>query len=129
MLINKKENGKRVKFVSYTGEYPNLCSGVLTLEIDGTQYKFGHNYINYRFDEIKKKWIQTDEDENNPNYEQFWCSGGRCYFTNDYQDSVVERNEWHIDVEELPEKFKELAEEIDIVFNENVHWGCCGGCL
>ena len=42
MLRNKKSsNTSRVKFISYTGEYPNLCSGVLTLEIDGVQYKFG----------------------------------------------------------------------------------------
>ena len=39
MLVNKK-NKSRVKFISYTGEYPNLCSGVLTLEIDGKEYKF-----------------------------------------------------------------------------------------
>ena len=130
MLVNKSENkNNRVKFVSYTGEYPNLCSGVLTLEIDGTQYKFGHNCMNYHYDESKKKWIRTDEDENNPNYESFWRSGGTCYFTNDYQDSVVETNEWYINVNDLPEKFQEVADEIDAVFNENVPWGCCGGCL
>jgi hypothetical protein len=94
MLLNKKEN--RVKFVSYTGEYPNLCSGVLTLEIDGKQYKFGHDPMNHHYDESKKKWIRTDEDENNPNYESLWRSGGTCYFTNDYQDSVVETNEWYV---------------------------------
>ena len=69
MLINKKENGKRVKFVSYTGEYPNLCDGVLTLEIDGVQYKFGHNFLNNHYDVKKKKWIFPDEDEHNPNFD------------------------------------------------------------
>lgn len=129
MLVNKSENkNNRVKFVSYTGRYPNLCSGVLTLEIDGTQYKFGHNCMNHHFDEKKKKWVYTDEDEHNPNFDSFWHSGGSCYFVKDYQD-IVETNEWHINVEELPEKIKELAEEIDIVFNDNVTWGCCGGCL
>ncbi|MBR4625475.1 MAG: hypothetical protein IKO56_08075 [Alphaproteobacteria bacterium] len=129
MLFNKSENKNNlVKFVSYTGKYPNLCSGVLTLEIDGKQYKFGHNFMNNHYDDVKKKWVQTDEDENNPNFDSFWHSGGSCYFTKDYQD-IVETNEWNINVEELPEKFKELAEEIDIVFNDNVPWGCCGGCL
>ena len=33
-----------VEFVSYTGEYPNLCRGVLTLCIDGEEVRFGHNY-------------------------------------------------------------------------------------
>lgn len=61
MLFNKSENkNNRVKFVSYTGKSPNLCSGVLTLKIDGTQYKFGHNYMNHHFDEKKKNgFIQT----------------------------------------------------------------------
>ena len=33
MLINS--NKENVKFISYTGKYPNLCCGDLTLEIDG----------------------------------------------------------------------------------------------
>ena len=37
--MNKRENC-HVKFVSYTGEYPILCSGKLTLEIDGVIYTF-----------------------------------------------------------------------------------------
>lgn len=30
----------RVKFIDYTGRYTNLCSGVLTLEIDGKIWMF-----------------------------------------------------------------------------------------
>ena len=30
-----------VEFVSYTGEFPNLCRGVLTLRIDGEEVRFG----------------------------------------------------------------------------------------
>lgn len=42
MLINRNNNEtKHVNFVSYTGSYPNLCSGVLTLEIDGKEITFG----------------------------------------------------------------------------------------
>lgn len=29
-----------IKFISYDGEYPNLCSGVLVLEIDGKTVEF-----------------------------------------------------------------------------------------
>lgn len=31
-----------IKFISYTGEYPNLCRGVLTLKIDGKILRFGY---------------------------------------------------------------------------------------
>lgn len=104
MLVNMGKDNKssRVKFVSYTGHYPNLCSGDLTLEIDGERCTFGWGC----------------------DYPCFWQSGG--YITNDY-DSV--QGEWRIDVSELPEKFKGLADEIDRVFNENVEYGCCGGCI
>lgn len=130
MLINKKENSKRVKFVSYTGEYPNLCDGVLTLEIDGVQYKFGHNFLNNHYDVKKKKWVFQDEDEHNPNFDSFWHSGGECYFKDSsYEECVVEKNEWKIDMDKIPYMFYDVAEEIDAVFNENVPWGCCGGCL
>ena len=40
-VVINKENNENVKFVSYTGEYPNLCSGTLTLEIKGKKYRFG----------------------------------------------------------------------------------------
>lgn len=130
MLVNKKNKSgtSRVKFISYTGKYPNLCSGVLTLEIDGKEYKFGHNYMNHHYDEITNTWSYTDEDPNNPNFNSFWTSGGCVTHDDDWNFDVVS-GEWEIDVEELPKQFKELAEEIDRVFNENVEYGCCGGCI
>lgn len=64
MLI-KKENDNRlenehVKFVSYTGSYPNLCSGTLTLIIDNEKCVF----TGYKTDEKNNK------------YPRFWESGG-----------------------------------------------------
>lgn len=129
MLVNKnKLNKSRVKFISYTGKYPNLCSGVLTLEIDGKQYKFGHNFMNHHYDDVAKKWIQTDEDPDNPNFNKFWHSGGNVTCDGDWNWSV-HHGEWKFDIEDLPDQFKELASEIDEVFNENVEYGCCGGCI
>jgi hypothetical protein len=129
MLVNKGNNktSSRVKFISYTGEYPNLCSGVLTLEIDGTQYKFGHDYSNYHFDENRNGYF-SDEDPENPNFGAFWTSGGSVTHDDDWNFDV-DHGEWEIDVQELPEQFRELAAEIDAVFNENVEYGCCGGCI
>lgn len=106
----------KIEFVSYTGEYPNLCSGVLTLLIDGKEYRFGHNY--YIFESYK-----TDG-----NYESFWTSGGGCGFDDEWNETIFS-GEWCIDKEQLPDELKKYAEEIKDVFNSNVPWGCCGGCI
>ena len=108
MLINNNDDmNTHVKFVNYTGSYPNLCSGILTLEIDGLEYTFGWEY-------------------NKPiDFRPFWYSGGGI--TNNYESTYG--GEWKIDVNNLPEQFRKYAQEIDRVFNENVEWGCCGGCI
>ena len=102
MLVNQKasEVMQHVEFVEYTGKYPNLCGGVLTLKIDGEVQKFG----------------------NDQTYPRFWRSGGFCS-----ADSYG-RGEWYIDVSLLPEQFHKYGDEIDNVFNVNVEHGCCGGC-
>lgn len=103
MLVNKgNTKTSRVAFVEYTGKWPNLCRGELTLKIDGVEHTFGWGC----------------------EFPAFWQSGG-C-ITADYDAT---RGEWRIDVSELPAQFRELADEIDEVFNQNVDWGCCGGCI
>lgn len=107
------EEVNHVKFVSYTGKYPTLCSGLLTLEIDGEEVVFGYKY---------KAEITHHR---TPDYPPFWTSGG---FTN-YCVNKIEKGEWNIHVDELPDKYKKYAREIDVIFNANVEHGCCGGCL
>ena len=110
MVINRElyRSNDHVKFISYTGRFPNLCRGVLTLEIDGERHTFGHIFRH-----------QSD----NPEFERFWESGG------DVMDSdQVWTGEWRIDWALIPEQFRKYADEIDRVFNENVEYGCCGGC-
>ena len=99
-----------VKFVSYDGKWPNLCSGKLVLEIDGEKISFGHHYF-------------SEKDDSK--YSSFWCSGGGI--NPNYEGTYS--GEWIIDVEKLPEQYRKYAKEIDRVFNENVDWGCCGGCI
>lgn len=103
-----------VEFVSYTGKYPNLCSGVLTLCIDGEEVRFGHDYF--------ESW-KTDG-----NYDEFWSTGGACGFYADGED-YIDHDEWQLIESNLPEKYKPYSEELINVFNENVRCGCCGGCL
>lgn len=58
-----------IKFIEYTREYPNLCSGTLTLNIDGEVVTFG-----YKYDKV--------------NYSQFCRSGGSCGFLDcDYDET------------------------------------------
>lgn len=117
MLINNENgntNTSRVKFISYDGKYPCLCMGVLTLEIDGVQYKFGYDFHSK----------SSDKD----NFEPFWHSGGDVTHDSEWNFDVS-HGDWEIDVQELPEQFRELAAEIDAVFNANVQNGCCGGCI
>ena len=130
MLVNKKNsNTSRVKFISYTGEYPNLCSGVLTLAIDGKKSKFGHDFTMYHFHKDINDWVQEDEDPQNPNFNSFWSSGG-CVSHDEDWNWEVEHNEWEIDVNELPEQCWDVAAEIDSVINSGViPEGCCGGCI
>lgn len=113
MLINNKRNyTSHVEFVSYTGSYPNLCNGILTLKIDGKEYKFGHSIY---------KEPQGD-------YNKFWSSGG-CVTSDENWNFDVRKGEWIIDVNRIPEEFQKYAAEIDEVFNDNVEYGCCGGCI
>jgi hypothetical protein len=105
-----------VQFISYTGKYPNLCSGILTLKIDNKEVSFGKDY-------------SLPDSENKSNFNSFWSSGGGCSFNDDWTESFVNRDEWIIYEDDLPEEYQKYAEEIEEVFNENVKHGCCGGCL
>lgn len=86
-----------VEFVSYDGEYPNLCRGDLVLHIDGKEVNLG------------------------------CClhSGGCVWFDDDLCEHV-EDGAWSVDV---PEEFAQYADEITRIVNDNVPWGCCGGCV
>ena len=100
-----------VKFISYTGKYPCLCMGVLTLEIDGDIIKFGNRY-----------------NDSSINYPSFWESGGSWGFDEDWED-YVNSGEWIINKNELPPQYQKYTDEITKLFNLNVPEGCCGGCI
>lgn len=101
---------KNVEFVSYTGKWPNLCRGILTLNINGKEVKFGKDY-------------NTNEEY----LDKFWCSGGNCGFSNG--KPYCNSGEWLINEPYLPEEYREYADEIAKVMNDNIKHGCCGGCL
>lgn len=102
LIVNEAINllAPSLEFVSYDGKYPNLCSGTLVMRIGGERIQF-------------------------PEY--CLSSGGSAGFTSDGED-VVTDGEWTI--RDWPENFPEsLKEKATQLVNENVHYGCCGGCL
>lgn len=88
-----------VEFISYDGEWPNLCRGTLVIKVDEKTYSFSNAMI----------------------------SGGRIMSDEDW-DMWAEEGDWEIDLEEHPE-LEPYKEEITRVVNENVPQGCCGGCI
>lgn len=90
-----------IKFVSYDGDFPNLCSGTLVLNIDGTDVTFPPHCLN---------------------------SGGYVRFDKDWNEDVG-CGPWTIEWNAIPEKYRHLESEIIDVINDNVPWGCCGGCV
>lgn len=90
----------KLEFVSYTGAWPNLCSGTLIMSIDGEQIQF-------------------------PQY--CLSSGGSCSFDEDW-NSYISYGEWSVREwpSDFPEELKEKALEL---INKNIEHGCCGGCL
>jgi hypothetical protein len=90
----------RVQFVSYDGEWPNLCSGRLVLAVDGEPVMF-------------------------PDY--CLTSGGSVSFDDEWNETVSGGN-WTIAhwPKDFPNELKDLATD---VVNNNVDHGCCGGCV
>ncbi len=99
---------KHVQFVSYTGAWPNLCYGILTLIIDGETVTFGP---------------ATSVEK--PMYDRFWCSGGSC----NWATGEVTKRGWCVCVDELPVQYQAYADEIQQLMDDNIPHGCCGGCL
>ena len=120
MLINySNSETNHVEFVSYSGRYPNLCSVVLVLRIDGLAYSFGHEARSYDFKTRKFK---------DHNCKSFWHSGGGIQ-VDENGNIDIRHGEWVINADRIPEEFRKYATEIDRVFNDNVPFGCCGGCI
>lgn len=107
---------EHVKFISYDGKYPCLCSGRLILEIDGKEYSFGNGGID-------RYGTKRSND-----FAPFWESGGCIGF---YPDGEMgcDIEPWKIDCSKIPTQFQKYAKEIENAFNENTEWGCCGGCI
>ena len=120
---DKTMTNSNIEFVSYTGASPLLCFGVLTVKVNGKEYKFGthgHSLLN------------EDDDYYPEMLPKFWTSGGYCRL-NENLEEEVETGPWEmihsLNEYAYPKEIWECLNDILDVFNNNVPWGCCGGCL
>ena len=110
----------KIEFVSYSGEYPNLCRGTLVVKIDGKEVSFGNT----------TKFLR--DDENLADYPRFWCSGGSVSFDENWNEEVISGCDWEMsspNEKDYPPEIWKLLPDILEVMNENVTGGCCGGCV
>ena len=110
----------KIKFISYDGEWPNLCRGTLKLEINEKLWIFDSYYKKPEIDE-----------EGNIHSSKFWESGGSAGvdFSGEISEAYCTGGPWILDKEEIPNELKNMSQELIDIFNENVPQGCCGGCI
>jgi hypothetical protein len=92
-----------IKFISYDGKYPNLCSGTLTIEIDG-ELKILHRVL---------------------------VSGGTTNWRAKYPEPDVISGPWMLDRWETERNglTQEQHDSLREIANKEIRNGCCGGCL
>jgi len=85
-----------VKFISYDGEYPNLCSGTLVLEINGNRHKL-----------------------------QYALRSGGCVLKDDDWNMWAEQGPWSVNIpKELEEYRYEIEEAVNSNVHEGCCGGC-----
>ena len=101
-IFQERDSGglHKFEFVSYDGDYPNLCSGTLVFKVDGKEYSFDH----------------------------ILESGGSVEFDENWNEHVS-YGPWSIREYNLPDELKGFRKEITELVNDNVSFGCCGGCI
>ena len=88
--------------IKYDGAYPNLCSGHLEVWINDIYYDFG----------------------------KYCLISGGCIMRDEDWDMWAEKGPWEIDKDSYPKDFpEEYKEKLLEVINEELQWGCCGGCI
>lgn len=88
-----------IEFISYDGDYPNLCRGTLTLRIEGEEIS------------VSRSLMSGGE---------CWC-GATCYTTQG--DWTVDFNRFPVELNDIEKKI------VTELVNKNVEHGCCGGCI
>lgn len=88
-----------VEFIEYDGKYPNLCRGTLSIKVNDKTFHL----------------------------ENVMVSGG-CICQGEDWDMWAEEGEWSVNLDDYPELLP-YEREITECVNNNVEFGCCGGCI
>ena len=115
---------KKIKFVSYDGKYPNLCSGILVLEIDNQKI-----YGKYCLSSGGSAGVDFSGEES----EEYCTEGPWEVKFDEFWKNPIDSDDWNFyqNNEKILEDFfsDEDRKKITELVNENVEWGCCGGCI
>lgn len=89
--------------VIYDGKWPCLCMGHLKINIDGILWDFGTHALS---------------------------SGGHIEHDGYFNNWETYSGEWTIDDYSWPKDFPEdMKKAVLDKVNEEIPWGCCGGCI
>lgn len=85
--------------IQYDGKYPCLCMGHLIVWINGKEWDFGNDAL---------------------------LSGGEVIYDEEY---ITTTGEWRISDDSWPKGFpEEYKKQVLSAVNEEIPYGCCGGC-
>lgn len=128
-----------IEFVSYDGKFPTLCSGLLVVRIDGRMYAFCPYSDRSMYRSFWSRYNRTEilEDDSITKVFGFYIeSGGYIDWGYNGESPKIVEGKWTIDDEimklENGERFilsGEQKAELEKVINQNIEFGCCGGCV
>lgn len=128
-----------IEFVSYDGKFPTLCEGLLVVRIDGRMYAFSpySNESMYRSFWNRYNRMEVLEDNSITKVFGFYLeSGGRIDWGDDGESPKIVEGKWTIDDETMKLEngvrfilSGEQKSELEKVINQNIEFGCCGGCI
>ena len=128
-----------IEFVSYDGEFPTLCSGLLVVRIDGRMYALCPYSDRSLYRGFWNRYNRTEilEDDRIIKVFGFYLeSGGRIDWGDNGESPKIVQGEWTIDDETMKLEngvrfilSGEQKSELEKVINQNIEFGCCGGCV
>ena len=128
-----------IEFVSYEGKFPNLCEGLLVVRIDGRLYAFSpySDRSMYRGFWSRDNRTEILEDDSITKVFGFYLkSGGRIDWGEDGESPKIVKGKWIIDDKSMKLEngvrfilSGEQKSELEKVINQNIEFGCCGGCV